>query len=442
MIPGGVAMATLGCRLNQSEGFAILQSLQERDFQYRPFKPGAQIYIVNTCTVTGRSDYKSRQMIWRALKMVPPHGLVVVTGCYSQLVSKEILELGPVHIVTGNVEKPALPGLIIRALNGDLPLPHLEVAPVSAQRCFDPMGVCDFFGHSRAFLKIQEGCNRRCAYCTVWRARGPARSAPAPWIVDQMHRVAEAGYREVVLTGINLGAYKWDGLGLAGLLRMLLERGGMDRLRLSSIEPTEITEELIGLLAHAAEGVPGICSHLHIPLQSGSNRILSMMNRGYTAEGFERLVTRIWAEIPDIFLGLDVMVGFPTETSDDFRRTYELLQRLPVAGMHIFSYSPRPGTKAAEMPQVDPQEKQERYQLLLELKQRKLAEFSKRFLNREIDVLVEGRIERETGLMRALSTSYLQVLVRGDRSLMRKGRYHKVRVKGICGDMLVADLCL
>ncbi len=441
MSPPGVALATLGCRLNQSEGFSILEQLKRRGFEHRAFSPGARVYIVNTCTVTGRSDYKSRQLIRRAISMVPNHGLVVVTGCYSQLHPQQVAGLGHVHLVTGNVEKPLLHELILAALNGELSLPHIQVASVMEQRCFEPMEVNHFFGHSRAFLKIQEGCNHRCAYCTVWRARGPARSAPASWLLRQVQAVASAGYREVVLTGINLGAYQCDGLDLEGLLRVLLADGGMERIRLSSIEPTEVTPGLIDLIAETSLSVPGICPHLHIPLQSGSDRVLSLMGRRYSSGEFQRLADLLFEKIPDLFLGVDVMVGFPTESRHDFDLTYAMLQGLPLGGMHIFSYSPRPGTPAASMEQVDPGEKKRRYQALQRLRQEKQDAFARGFMGREVEVLMEGRRDAKTGLHRGLATFYLPVLVKGEGSSLVKGRYSKVRVTGFERGMLLGIAC-
>ncbi len=441
MTPCRVALATLGCRLNQSEGFSILQALQKEGFSVHPFSKGAQIYIVNTCTVTSRSDYKSRQMIRRALNMIPENGLVVVTGCYSQLAPQEILKLGGVHLVTGNVEKPYLHRLVMKALKDPASLPLVQVAPVMDERDFCPMEGDNFFGHSRAFLKIQDGCNHRCSYCTVWRARGPARSAPAPWVLSQVQRLAACGYREIVLTGINLGAYQWEDVNLTELLRILLEKGGMDRLRLSSIEPTEIYPELITLISEASQGVPGICPHLHIPMQSGSDRILSLMGRRYDSSGFKALAEELLERIPDLFLGVDVMVGFPTESEEDFGLTLSLLQELAVAGMHIFSYSPRAGTKASAMPMVPPEEKKKRYQKLQELKEVKLSQFMKGFVGREIPVLMEGRIDKASGLLRGLSTSYLTVLVEGKEKKVAKGRYYTVKITGAKGNFLIGRLC-
>ncbi len=437
MSPRRVALATLGCRLNQSEGFSILQQLLRCGFEVCPFAPGADLYIVNTCTVTGRSDYKSRQMIRRALSMVPPRGLVVVTGCYSQLHPQRVAELGA-HVVTGNVEKPSLHRIVLSAVEGEVSLPLVRVGPVMEQRCFQTLEVDHFFGHSRAFLKVQDGCDHSCAYCTVWRARGPARSAPAPWVLQQVQRVAEAGYREVVLTGINLGAYHWEDTDLVGLLRLLLEKGGMDRIRLSSVEPTEVGEELVALLSEVSRSEPGICPHLHIPLQSGSDRVLSLMGRRYDARYFEALADRLFSRIDDLFLGVDVMVGFPTETEEEFQLTYALLSRLPVAGMHIFSYSPRPGTKASSLPQVSPEEKRNRYARLQGLKRVKQEAFARGFLGRRVPVLVEGRRDGPSGLTRGLSISYLPVLVDGDS--LQKGRYYEVRVTGMDRGMLVGQV--
>ncbi len=424
-----VALITIGCKLNQFETMAMREALEGAGFQTVPFGPGAHVYIVNTCTVTVRSDYKGRQMVRRAVRMKPPHGLVVVTGCQSQLRGKEFLELGA-DLVLGNVEKANIHEIVKKALeNGTR---GIMVRPVEECREFQPMPLRSFPGYSRAFLKIQDGCNNRCTYCTVWRARGPARSAPPPWILKEARELTSSGYRELVLTGVHLGAYRWRDWDLTRLLEALLEIEGLERVRLSSIEPQEFTPRLNELILSREKIAP----HLHIPMQSGDNGILRLMRRHYTREEFASLVETLVIGRPGLGIGVDVMVGFPGENRQAFENTRRLLEDLPIYYMHIFTYSPRPGTPAAQMKdQVPPGEKKERYQTLRELRTRKIRAFREAYIGRPLNVLIEGRKDRETGLIRGISENYIPFLFFEDPGAER-GRYVTARGEELKGEML------
>jgi len=424
-----VALITIGCKLNQFETMAMREALERAGFQAVPFAPGAQVYIINTCTVTGRSDYKGRQMVRRAVKMKPQDGLVVVTGCQSQLRGEELLELGA-DLVLGNAEKAQIQEIVKEALEKGTR--GIRAQPVDQCKDFQTMPLRSFSGYSRAFLKVQDGCDNRCTYCTVWRARGPARSASPSWVLQEASQLTASGYRELVLTGVHLGAYRWRDWDLARLLEALLEIEGLERIRLSSIEPQEFTPRLKDLLLHHKRIAP----HLHIPMQSGDNRILKLMGRHYTREEFASLVEELAAGRPGLGIGVDVMVGFPGEDRQAFENTRTLLEDLPIYYMHIFTFSPRPGTPAAQMEdQVSPQEKRERYEILRDLRSRKIRSFRETYIGSPLSVLIEGRRDRGTGLIRGISDNYIPFLFLEDPGAER-GRYVTAKGERLLGEMV------
>ncbi len=424
-----VAITTIGCKLNQFETMAMREALEESGFSVVPFASGARIYIVNTCTVTSRSDYKGRQMVRRALRMRPPDGLVVVTGCQAQLRPIEFLDLGA-DLVIGNAEKAQIAHLLHEALEGKAR--GVKIESIHKVHEFQHMPLHSFPGYSRAFLKVQDGCNNRCTYCTVRLARGPARSASPSWVLGEARALVDAGYRELVLTGIHLGAYhlgKWD---LHHLLEALLSVEGLEKIRLSSIEPQEFSPALKGLVTNEERIAP----HLHIPMQSGDNRILNLMGRNYTQEAFAQLVEELAQGREGMGIGVDVMVGFPGEDQEAFENTRTLLEGLPIYYMHIFTYSPRPRTPAAAMDrQVPPEVKAERYRILQDLRVRKISAFRRAYLGKPLLVLLEGRRDMETGLPRGISENYIPFLFLEDPGVER-GRYVTARGEELKGEML------
>lgn len=413
-----VAFRTLGCKLNQYETEIIKQRLIGSNFSVVSFDSAADFYIINTCTVTGRSDYKSRQAIHHAVRR-RENSKVIVTGCYAQTNPKEISQIPGVDLVIGNSEK----WRISEYLNSS----GIKVGNISNQNQFDTPEISDFGGNTRAFIKIQDGCNRQCSYCKVPLARGPGRSQSPARVICQAERAAEKGYREIVLTGIDLGRYGQDlkeKLDLAGLLKELMQVDGLARIRLSSIEPTEISEELINLIRE-----PKICSHLHIPLQSGSNRILERMGRRYAARFYKDLILSLKETVPGIALGADVMVGFPGETEEDFNSTLRLTEELPLAYLHVFEYSGRTGTRAAAFkPDVPPQEKKNRSEILRRLSAEKSLLFRKGFEGDTLSVLILNTSDKETGYLRGLSDNYIEVLCPGVNGNEWFNRMAEVRI--------------
>ena len=405
-----IAVATLGCKVNQCESAWIAKALTAGGMVVVPFEEEADCYIVNTCTVTERSDYQSRQLIRRAIRKNPA-APVFVTGCYAQRAPAEIARIPGVRIVAGNTEKASIPELV-RQVAGT-PSPQLLVGDIGQEKGFSHLGATAFPEHTRAFLKIQDGCNALCSYCIVPAARGRSRSLPPREVAKGIATLAGEGYREVVLTGIHLGAYGRDLVppeNLTAVIRRCVDDRAVERLRLSSIEPREVTDELITLMG--SSGV--VCRHLHIPLQSGDDGILSAMRRDYDAAFFRDLVQKVHTAIPGVAVGIDVMAGFPGETEAAFLNTLRLVEAMPVAYLHVFPYSRRTGTPAAAMPsQVPEGEKKRRARILRHLAEEKRHAFGARFVGELLTVLVEGREDKTTGYPLGFSDNYIPVAVRG-----------------------------
>ncbi len=419
-----VAIATLGCKVNQADSAAIAEAIEGRGFSLVPFEEEADVYIINTCTVTGRTDYQSRQLVRRAARRNPA-AAVVVTGCYAQVAPESLRDLPGVAFVAGTAEKSRIPEMIA-GLEHSRP-DRVSVGDVSSLRTFEGRSAIHFAGHTRAFLKVQDGCDARCRYCIVPTARGRSRSLPLPEALASLKELGRAGYRETVLTGIHLGAYGRDlqpPANLPLLLASAVRQGGIERLRLSSIEPREATEDLIALMRESRI----LCRHLHVPLQSADDEILQRMGRNYDGNFYRALLSNITAAVPDIAVGADVMAGFPGETPAQFANTCEFLQDSPLAYLHVFPYSDRPGTGASRMEgKVGDAEKKRRAQILREIGRQKRRAFAGRFLGREMSVLIEG--QNAGGFVRGFSDNYLPVVLRHE-GLDLANRIVQVRVEG------------
>lgn len=425
-VPGGrnpaekarrVALVTLGCKVNQCDSAGMAQRLEQLGHTLVGFDAEADVCIVNTCTVTARTDFQSRQLIRRAARR-NPSAPVIVTGCYAQVAPELLKALPNVRLVAGNVEKELIPGLV-GALNGGPA--EVRVRDIGQTGVFSGLAADRFPGRTRAFLKIQDGCNARCSYCIVPTARGPSRSMPPGDVLERVAALAGSGCREVVLTGVHLGAWGADlspASGLPRLLRRIEEAGTVGRLRLSSIEPLEVTAELIACLRESAV----LCPHVHIPLQSGDDRVLTAMGRHYDRRFFRDLVHRLADEIPGVAIGVDVMAGFPGEGDREFENTLELLSGLPAAYLHVFPYSERPGTKAAALPgKVEETLRARRAAELRALGLAKREAFAKRAVGSRQTVLVEGSRDRKTGRLKGFTGNYIPVLLaEGSRDWMNR----------------------
>jgi threonylcarbamoyladenosine tRNA methylthiotransferase MtaB len=406
-----IAIATLGCKVNQYESAGILHQLSMKGFTIVPFGSQADLVIVNTCAVTEKTDYQSRQLIRRAGRM-NPGAPIVVTGCYAQINPERISELPGVAAIAGTDLKEKLPAIIDRILKGGIDPISTSISGIPGGTGFSYDPGTRLPDHTRAFLKIQDGCNSFCSYCIVPYARGRSRSLEPDQVLCRINTLVAAGFKEIVLTGIHLGMYGLDlasRIDLLELLRRIEEHGtGLPRLRLSSIEPTEITDDLITHMAQSQI----LCRHLHVPLQSGSNNVLTRMKRCYSNRQFETIIRKVAATMPEAAIGLDVMAGFPGESEADHARTVELIADLPLAYLHVFPYSRRPGTEAAGFAgQVDERVKKARAFVLRNLGREKQRLFNARFLDQRLSVLIEEERDRNTGLLKGFSDNYIPVLI-------------------------------
>ena len=412
-----VAIATLGCKTNQFESAAMIEQFEQGGYRIVPFTQPADIYVVNSCTVTARTDAETRRLIRRARRL-NPEARIIATGCYAQVAPGELEQMPEVDSVLGNREKQDIFGF---AESGES-----RVSDISSEVTVGPLKLESFAEHTRAFLQAQNGCNSFCAYCIVPYARGRSRSVPLEDVLQGVRNLAANGYREVVLTGIHLGAYGLDlhpAQSLTGLVQRINAEQLVSRLRIGSVEPNELTDELLALMAKSEI----VCPHLHLPLQSGSAAVLQGMGRKYSPEFFRRLVERLTQEVPDISIGLDLIAGFPGESSASHQETVTLLTALPLAYLHVFPYSSRPGTKAAALPgHLDPGVIKRRAEELRRLGVQKSIEFAGRFVGRELPVLVQG-----SGVS-GISRNYLTVRLDGPAAC--PGTEHAVKITSVTSD--------
>ncbi len=428
-----VLVRTFGCKLNQYDSQLITESFARSGYVVAKDPSRADVCVVNTCSVTARSDYQARQLVRRALRS-SRRPLVVVTGCYSQRAPEEIAAIEGVGLVTGNVEKASLPRLVNGLAAGDGAV--TVVASADERSCVAGCGP-GFQRRARALVKIQDGCDASCAYCVVPSVRGGSRSVGAQEVVREAAALCDSGYKEMVLTGARVGSYMDranGGLSLSGLVRALSAARGGFRMRLSSLEPGEITESL---LEAAADG-DRVCGHFHVPLQSGDDGVLRAMRRPYSAAEYTERVLAVKRKLPHACVGADVIVGFPGETEARFASTYRLVETLPVAYLHVFPYSRRAGTAASTMPdQVPAVLKKARVRALMELSARKKREFALSAVGSVETAVLE--VEAGQGRWTGTTGNYLKlrVTIAGGAA----GDAVRVRVRGFEDGWLVAEAC-
>jgi threonylcarbamoyladenosine tRNA methylthiotransferase MtaB len=417
-----VALTTLGCKINQFESAAMAELLRGEGFVQVPFQQEADIYVINTCTVTARTDAESRKLIRRAARR-NPGARIVVTGCYAQVAAADLSALPGVHLVMGNAEKRS----IVEILRQQLPAGSVAVSDMAGERTASPLRLESFSEHTRAFLQVQNGCDCRCSYCIVPFARGPSRSVPEAEVVAAVERFVARGHREVVLTGIHLGAYGLDLVppsSLARLVGLIDSQGAVGRLRLGSVEPTEFDDGLMAVLGSSAT----VCPHFHIPLQSGCDAVLSRMDRPYRAELFGRVVERLISLFPDAAIGADLIAGFPGESEEEFRQSLIFVASLPLAYLHVFPFSSRPGTPASTMGgHLSPTVVRERAERYRNLGEEKRQAYAGRFVGQTLKVLAQGG--GEPGMMKGLSSNYLEVVFPGEPGTV--GEEVMVKVRGV-----------
>jgi threonylcarbamoyladenosine tRNA methylthiotransferase MtaB len=401
-----VAFYTLGCKVNQYESAALAEAFASWGAELVPFTADADIYVVNTCTVTAKASYQSRQIL-RRIRRLSPTARVIATGCYVQAAPQEIIDAVPGQVcLVGNDQKGRLVELALR----DQACLEVYVGDMARGRTIAPFLLKKPLERTRAFVRVQDGCDSFCSYCVVPYTRGRSRSLAPELVHEQIMTLEGEGVKEVVLSGIHVGRYGQDlqtPLSLLELLKGLCTVFPGMRFRLSSIEPNELTPEMISW-AHATGN---FCPHWHIPLQSGSDVVLARMNRRYTASQYRSLIREIRAVLPEAAIGADVMTGFPGEDEKEFMKTLSLLESLPITYVHAFPFSPRPGTAAGAMPDSVPKkEKARRVRAVISLGERKRQAFYERHIGRTTDCLVEQR-DRKSGMWRGLTQNYITVFI-------------------------------
>ncbi|MFH1655918.1 MAG: tRNA (N(6)-L-threonylcarbamoyladenosine(37)-C(2))-methylthiotransferase MtaB [Candidatus Omnitrophota bacterium] len=401
-----IKLCTLGCKVNQYESQAIRESFIKKGFN-ETANGKADIYIINTCTVTQTADRKSREYIYRC-RRENPKATLVVTGCYAQDDLDRIEQIPGVDFIISNSLKNRIADIVIRD----------DEKTILPEGKYQDCEISDFADRSKAFIKIQDGCDNRCSYCKVSLVRGPSRSRDLSSIIREAGRLIDNGFQEIVLTGICLGAYGRDLKRNVDLLKVIEEIEGLDgdfRIRLSSIEARDVTDKLISKIANS----PRMCRHLHIPFQSGDDEVLKLMDRKYSARYYKELVGKIRKSIPEIAITTDIMVGFPHETERRFQNTFEFLKDISPSRMHIFPYSPRQGTAAFSLPKVEEWQVKKRLNLLRNLAREKSFEYRNQFLNKELIVLIEASLDRKTGLAKGYCDNYIKILIENKKSLKR-----------------------
>ncbi len=419
-----VAFATLGCRTNQNDTAEMQTVLEQEGFSIVGSQERADIYVVNTCTVTAKSDASSRQAVKKSLA-INDDAMIVFTGCYAQNSPEEATQIPGLDVVLGNANKLEIAEVIKTQLGrlqqkDTFGLPLVHMSDITQKWDFKTIPVSDFHGKTKAFIKVQTGCDEACSFCTVVRARGRSISDSRENILNNIRHSLAAGFREITLTGINLGTYGMDcdpPETFSSLVEEILDLEGEFRVRLSSINPMEIDDRLIELMADR----DNLCSHFHIPLQSGDDSLLSRMRRNYNTRQYRDVVGEIAARIPGLGLGADIIVGFPGETDAMFENTRRMVEDLPFTTLHVFSYSPRNGTEATGFTNDVPKAiKKERNKILTDLGNQKARQFRESLLNQAVPVLVENSRDPQTGRLRGHSDTYIPVSFEGSDEWMNR----------------------
>lgn len=429
-----VAFYTLGCKVNQYETESLSGIFEKAGYEIVDFESEADIYVINTCTVTSLSDRKSRQIIRRAKKN-NEKAIIVVVGCYAQTSPEEVSSIPGVNLVLGTNGRTGIIDFINEIEAGKSKLNFVN--DIMKVREFEEMGVEVYKERTRAFIKIQEGCSQFCSYCIIPYARGPVRSREEEKIIEEVKRLSKNGYKEVVLTGIHIASYGKDikTSSLVELIKKVHQIEGVKRIRLGSIEPRMINESFVDAVA----GLNKLCPHYHVSLQSGCDSTLSRMNRKYTTEEYMNSIELLRSNIRDVAVTTDVMVGFPGETDDEFESTYRFIDKLSFSGVHVFKYSPRKGTPAADfLDQVSSEKKEERSNRLLELGSVKTLEFNRKYIGRSLPVLFEQPFKAKEGFVEGLTPNYIRVACRGGVEF--EGQEIKVLIKEAVDDYTIGTI--
>lgn len=407
-----VAFLTLGCKVNQYETEAMTELFLKNDYDIVSSDEFADVYVINTCTVTNLSDKKSRQFIRRS-RNKNSEAVIAVVGCYSQVSPEEISKIEEVDIILGTDNRNKLVE-ICEDFMKDKNKVNL-VSDIMKVREFEELRIDDVEGKTRAFLKVQDGCNQYCSYCIIPYARGSIRSRKIDSIVREVKRLAQSGFKEVVLTGIHIASYGKD-LGderLIDLIEAIHETEGLERIRLGSLEPTLITDDFMKRLSSLKK----VCNHFHLSLQSGSDTVLQRMNRKYTTDEYKSIVGTIRQYMSDVAFTTDIIVGFPEETEQEFLETCEFVKTIGFSKVHVFQYSPRKGTPAAQLKQLDGNIKHDRSKKLISLSENLTKEFNEKFIGEQLEVLFENKSKFKDDHIEGYTTNYIRVICTGDESL-------------------------
>lgn len=430
-----VAFETLGCKVNQYETEAMMELFKKAGYEIVDFDGYADVYVINTCTVTSFGDKKSRQTIRKA-RRENPDATVAVVGCYSQVSPDEVMEIPGVNVVIGTNERRRIVEFIDEYKTSKTPVKH--VGNIMNVRSFEELDIDEYRDKTRAFLKIQDGCNRYCSYCLIPYARGPIRSRNPESVIEQVKRLAASGFKEVILSGIHVASYGVDlcGVNLVDIIESIQNIDGIERIRIGSVEPTFFTDDVIMRLKKTSK----LCRHFHLSLQSGCDATLKRMNRRYTASQYRGIVNKLRENFNGVSITTDIIVGFPGETEDEFKTTYEFLKELKLSKTHVFKYSPREGTLAEKMPdQVSPAKKEERSNLLLELSEINEKSFIEQFMNQYVKVLFEQAVKSQDGFIEGYTDNYINVRAAGGQEHI--GSIATVLLSGNVGEYAVGKIC-
>ncbi|MFL0267832.1 tRNA (N(6)-L-threonylcarbamoyladenosine(37)-C(2))-methylthiotransferase MtaB [Candidatus Clostridium radicumherbarum] len=430
-----VAFSTLGCRVNQYESEAMTEKFLKEGYEVVDFDNFSDVYVINTCTVTNMGDKKSRQMISRARRH-NENAIIAVVGCYSQIAPDEVSKIEGVDIVLGTRNKGDIIYWVnrVRAENKQL----VEVNDVLKNKDFEDLNIEEYQNRTRAFIKIQDGCNRFCSYCLIPFARGAVCSKPPKKVIEEVIELSEHGFKEVILSGIHTASYGADfteNFTLVDLLEKVNEVPDIERIRIGSIDPTFFTDEVIERIVKLKK----LCPHFHLSLQSGCDVTLQRMNRHYTSQDYRKVVNKLREKISDVSITTDIIVGFPGETNTEFEETYNFLKEIKLSKMHIFKFSPRKGTKAAAMPnQVDGSVKEERSSTLISLNIELETEFMSKFIGRKMKVLYEQCYNNDSEKFEGYSPNYIKIIAESKANI--EGLILETQFQEVCNDHVKGSL--
>ena len=428
-----IAFTTLGCKVNLYDTEAMMELFQEKGYEIADFDDFADIYVINTCTVTNFGDKKSRQIIRRA-KRQNPQGIVVATGCYAQVAPKELENIEGINIIIGTKDRSK----VVEIIEGYNTYEGIKncVSDIMGEKEFEPLKISRLTNRTRAYIKIQEGCNRYCSYCIIPYARGPVRSRKPEDVISEVERLAQNGFKEVVLTGIHVASYGIDlgNITLADIIERVCAVKGIERVRFSSMEPKAVTDEFVERMARQKK----VCHHYHLSLQSGCNKTLKSMNRRYSAEEYYAACQRLRKAFPDAAITTDIIVGFPGESDEDFIQSMEFAKKAKLAKIHVFPYSPKKGTPAAKRgDQVDAEIKNKRSQALIAVSNELNREFLSHYIGSVAEVLFETTDAE--GYFEGHTSNYIKVLVKTDENISNKCL--NVRLNEIkCEETMIGEL--